>query len=477
MCRPLSTNLLRVYNYVLYMEAPLTKNAPLKKPTPPGKASRLEIGSWAMFDFANQAYTLLIITVVFSVIFPRFIVGDAPDFRLGNLLWSLSLAVSYFLVVLAAPLLGAIIDYTAAKKKFLFASYIFTVICTALLYLVEPGAIVLGILLIILSNFGYAVGESFIASFLPDLGEPKDLGKISGFGWAVGYIGGMISTAAVLLFIGEISFENFERLRWVGPLAAGFFLVGAIPTFLFLKERGQKRSRPAHVNYISLGFLRLGQTVKHIAEFKDLAVFLTALFFATAGLSIIISFTFIYGDQVIGWSTQIQTIMFITTQITAALGALLFGHIQDKVGARNTFCFTLLIWITAIFFIYWTPQLTLHINKAFSTTWEAQHVFLIVGCLAGLGLGATQSAGRALVGIFTPKGRSAEFFGFWGLSSKLAAIFGILGLGLLQTQFGLQNSILICALFFSLAFIVATLVNEKRGIKAAQNHMDSNFEK
>jgi len=138
---------------------------------------------------------LLIITVVFGDLYTRVIVGDGPDYRLCNLLWSVALATSYLMVVLFAPVAGAIMDATASRKKFLFASYLMTVSTTAMLYFVAPGWIMLGVLLIILSNFAYSIGEGFVASFLPGLGPPEDLGKISGFGWALGYIGGLRGTA------------------------------------------------------------------------------------------------------------------------------------------------------------------------------------------------------------------------------------------------------------------------------------------
>lgn len=156
---------------------PLIRRHPENAPAP-----RREIFGWAMFDFANQAYTLLIITVIFGDLFTRVIVGDAPDYRLGNLLWSVALAVSYAMVIVAAPFAGAIMDATASRKRFLAASWVLTIITTALLYFVEPGLVFFGMALIIASNFGYAIGESFIASFLPDLGPPEKLGWISGLG-------------------------------------------------------------------------------------------------------------------------------------------------------------------------------------------------------------------------------------------------------------------------------------------------------
>jgi len=187
-----------------------------------------------------------------------------------------------------------------------------------------------------------------------------------------------------------------------------------------------------------------------------------------AGLSIVISFAFIYGHQVIQWDDTARTLMFVITQFTAAGGAVLFGFIQDKIGAKKTFNITLVIWIIAIILIWATNDLTVFLNNLFGLSMESQTVFLFVGCLAGMGLGATQSASRAIVGLFSPETKSAEFFGFWGLSGKLAAILGILSLGIMQTYLGLHNAILLCSVFFLIAYLVNMKVSYKHGIQTAQ---------
>lgn len=439
-------------------------------------APKREIFGWAMFDFANQAYTLLIITVIFGDLFTRVIVGDAPDYRLGNLLWSIALAVSYLMVVAGGPLVGAAMDYSAARKRFLFASYLLTITATALLWFVEPGWIVLAMSLIIVSNFAYAIGENFIASFLPDLGPRQALGWISGLGWALGYIGGLVATAFTLAFLGDVSEENFDRIRWVGPFAAAFFLVAAIPTFIWLRERGARRSLPAGHTMVSAGFRRLRQTLREIARFRDLGWLLISIFFAMAGIYIIISFSFIYGSQVIRWEEHVRALMFVVVQITAAIGALGFGWIQTRIGARLTYMITLSLWILAIIAIWQTPAFTRLLEALFGVSWEAQYVFLFAGSLAGLSLGSSQSAGRALVGVLTPRGKSAEFFGFWGLAAKLAAVFGILGLGLIQAWFGLADAILFCIVLFVLALAAAVPVNEARGRDVAEGWRDPDVE-
>jgi len=431
------------------------------------RASKREIFGWAMFDFANQAYTLLIITVVFGDLYTRVIVGDAPDYRLGNLLWSLSLATSYLLVVVCAPVAGAVMDATASKKRFLFASYLVTVITTAMLYFVAPGWVILGVLLIIISNFAYSIGEAFIASFLPDLGPPEDLGKISGFGWALGYVGGMASALFVLLALGEVSAENFDRIRWVGPWAAFFFLITAIPTFLWVRERGHPQPLPSVKLMISTGLGRVRSTLSHVREKTDLAFLLLSVFFAMSGIYIIITYAFIYGAQVIVWDPEVRILMFILMQITAAAGALGFGLIAHRIGVLLIYRITLIMWITAIILIFLTPIIPDIAFRLAGLNWQAQYVFLVVSCVAGLSLGSCQSTTRTLVGLFSPLSRSAEFFGFWGLSMKLAGMTGVLSIGLLQLLFGLERAILFCALLFTVAFTVSLYVNEQRGCAAA----------
>jgi UMF1 family MFS transporter len=414
-----------------------------------------EVFGWAMFDFANQAYTLLIITVIFGDLFTRVIVADAPDYRLGNLLWSLALAASYLLVLIAAPVAGSIMDATRSRKRFLLASWLLTVAATAALYWVEPGLILLGMVLIVISNFGYAIGESFIASFLPDLGPPERLGWISGLGWALGYVGGLVATAFALVLLGDVSADNFERIRWVGPFAAAFFLLAAIPTFLFLSESGPRRRVRGGLQ-LSLGFRRVARSLITLRDRPGLGDLFVSIFFVMAGIYIVISFTFIYGSQVIGWDESTRVAMFIITQVTATIGALAFGWLQDRVGAVPVYRFTLVFWVIAVLAIYLTPWVSIQLTAILERPVEAQQVFLFVGAIAGLCLGSAQSAGRALVALMVPRQEAGRWFGFWGLAGKAAAIFGLVGIGLLQLWLGLANAILFCLLLFAAA-LVATV--------------------
>ncbi|MRR18247.1 MAG: MFS transporter [Deltaproteobacteria bacterium] len=436
------------------------------------KASRKELFGWVMFDFANSSYTTVIITVVFCIIFPRIIVGDGPEYRLGNLLWSTALSISYLLVLVTAPVFGAIMDYSASKKKFLFGSCLLTVLAAAALYFVEPGYVLLGMLLIILSNVGFSYSEAFVSSFLPGLGPPEDLGKISGYAWGVGYFGGLASTALVIFGLGAgvYTLENFANLRLVGPVTGLFFLIAAIPTFLWLRERSVPRALPPGETYLTVGIGRLKKTFHDIRDYKDLLILLASFFFAYAGLSIVISFAFIYGDQVVKWSGATQILMFVLTQITAAGGAFLFGFIQDRWKAKQTFIVTLMLWVIAVTLIYGVGGVTVFINRTLGLSIAQEHIFLVIGSIAGLGLGSTQSACRAMVGLFSPDTKSGEFFGLWGFTSRLSAIVGLMGLGFLQSLFGLHRAVLVCSVFFFIALVIVLFVNEERGKAAAGKH-------
>lgn len=433
------------------------------------QASRKEILGWAMFDFANSSYTTVIITVVYGVTFTRLVVGAAPDggLELGNLLWSVGLAVSYGLVVLTAPVLGAVMDFSAAKKKFLFASYLVTVLGTAALGLAGPGHYLWAMLWLVVSNYGFAAGESFASSFLPDLGPREQLGRISGFAWGLGYFGGLSSTLLVMK-LGASDATDFDRARWAGPITAGFFLVAAIPTFLWLRERGRPRPLPPGETHLSIGFRRLAGTWHAVGRFRDLAVFLLSMFFAMAGLAIIVSFAFLYGDQELGWSDTSRVWMFVLTQLTAAAGAMVFGWLQDRIGAKRTYQITLLWWLVCVLAIWQVERLAGWLPGR----WTAEGLFLLLGAVAGAGIGAVQSAARAMVGILSPRSRAGEFFGFWGMAGKLAAICGLVGFGLLQYRIGLRYAVLFCALLFLLAWLVALPVDEERGRRTAESTED-----
>ena len=373
----------------------------------------------------------------------------------GDFLWSFGNFLSQGLVLLTAPLLGAIADYSASKKKFLFLSYSTCIIFTLLLYLVKPGDVWLGIILFIFGNFAYSTGENLIASFLPELARPEDMGKISGFGWSLGYIGGLLSLVCCLPFLkGGFEMQNADNLRATNLVVAAFFLVGGIPTFLFVKQKKKASDLPAGSSYVKIGMQRIKETFRNIRQFSELFRFLIVFGIYNCGVTTVVYFASIYAVTTIHLTTKELIIFFLITQVSSSLGAFLFGLIQDKVGAKRTIYMTLTIWLIVA-------------AGAFLST--NRNTFYIIGNLAGLGLGSSQSAARALVGLFSPVQKSGEFFGFWGLFWKLSTAIGPLVFGTLSWATGSQRiAILSTGTFFLLGMIGLTFINEKRGIEAAR---------
>lgn len=420
--------------------------------------NKREIVSWCFFDFANSSFTTIIITIVFAVYFRNIIAGGA---RHADSLWALGNTISQVLVLLSAPLVGAIADFSASKKKFLLASYLLCVVFTALLTFTSPGDIWFALVVFIIANFGFSSGENLIASFLPEIARPEDMGKISGFGWALGYIGGLISLLVCFpLLKGGFGIENAQSLKMTNLVTALFFLVAGIPTFLWVHERKKASSLPPGMNYFGAGLARIRDTFSHIRRFRELFKFLILFGVYNCGVTTVVVFAAIYAVETIKLTPDEFLIFFLITQISASIGAFLFGLLQDKIGAKNTIYITLLIWLGVVAGAYYSTDRT---------------VFFIVGNLAGLGLGSSQSAARALVGLFSPAEKSAEFFGFWGLFWKLSTAIGPLVFGVLSSATGNQRlAILATGTFFLLGIIGLVWIDETRGREAAVAYSNQN---
>lgn len=430
-----------------------------------------EIFGWCTFDFANSAYTTIIITVCFNVIFTHLIVGpdSKANYATGNFLWSVTLSISWLLCALVGPLFGAMSDASHGRKWFLGASVGLCSLTTAGLFLVTPDRVVLAAVLVILSNLGFSLSENFISSFLPHIATPSNIGKISGLAWGLGYFGGLGSILICHWATGFVyTPENFDSLRLIGPITAGFFVVGALPTFLFLREPTESTPYRGATNVVCKAYSRLRGTFCNIRRYKDLARFLTANFFFQGGIAIVISFTALYADQIVGISGRWQAALFISLQVSAALGAFFFGWLWHRIGAIAIINITLFVWIATGLMIYFLPQL-----GHFIGTKDLKPLFVLIGNIAGLCLGATQSCARALVGIFSPPEKSGEFFGFWGFSGKLAAVCAIVLFGWLQKSVRIENAILLCSLFFGLGLFLNWGVDEKRGRALAMSWADN----
>jgi len=416
----------------------------------PGVQKR-EVFAWAMYDFANSGYTTVVLTAVFNAYFVSVIAQKA---EWATFAWTAILAVSYLAVMIAGPLIGAYADAHAAKKKVLMVVTAGCVISTALLWQSGPGTIVWAAIFIIISNFCYAIGENITAAFLPELARPDSLGKVSGWGWGWGYVGGLVALGLCLAWIMTAASRGqstSEAVPATNLITAVIYLLGATVTFAVLRERAVPvpQTKPQ-----STAFSRLAATAREAARYRDLLrVFLCGTCYQ-AGVATVITLAAIYAQEVMGFTTQDTLILVLVVNVTACIGALAFGYVQDIIGKKNALGIALVGWLAMVLFAW------------FATT---PSLFWVAANLAGICMGSSQSAGRALVAFFSPPERAAEFFGLWGVATRLSAILGPLTYGVVSWVSGGNHrlAMLITGVFFVAAMLVLAGVNEARGRVAA----------
>lgn len=426
--------------------------------------TRREVVSWAMFDFANSSYTTIIITVAFSVYFTKFVAAGAD----ADWLWGLAIWITNALVLLMAPVIGAIADGSGRKKQFLFLSYVLCVAGTAGLYFAVPGAVPLAMALLVISNVGFVAGENFAGAFLPELSTPDNVGRISAIGWGIGYFGGLASLLLVRPLLAGLNLEPTElttaantelfgevRLAWV--VTAAFFAVAAIPTFAFLRERAPRGGEPLW-SYVSVGFARLRRTAREVGRFRQLRRFLSVYFVYHAGLTVVIAFAGIIYERTFGFTASELITLFIALQFASAGGAWAFGFIQDRLGSRLTIQLVLMIWVASCVGIFFAS------NR--SHYWG-------IALLAGIGIGALQTASRALVGLMSPPAKAGEFFGFLGMVSRAAYATGPLIFGRIASATGShRTAMLTLSLLFVGGLLGMFAVDESEGRRAAEEWVD-----
>jgi UMF1 family MFS transporter len=405
-----------------------------------------EVWAWSMYDFANSGYTTVVITAVFSAYFVSAVAGNA---EWATFAWTAALSVSYALILFTGPLVGAWADAHAAKKKLLMYSTVGCVLFTALLYFASPGAVAPALFLIVISNYFFGVGENVIAAFLPELADSNAMGRVSGWGWAFGYLGGLTALGICLFYIlGSKGAPATHTVPISMLITAAFFAVCAAPTFIFLKERA--KPQPQTGNPLA----RVMQTLHHTRQYKDLGRFLLCIVFYQAGVTAVVSLAAIYAEQAMKFTTQQTIELILVVNVTAAVGAFGFGYLQDAIGHVRAIALTLVGWIVMVILAFY--------SKDTFTFWIAAN-------LAGLCMGSSQAAGRALVGYLAPPARLAEFFGLWGFAVKGASIFGPLTYGLVTWIFAGNHrlGILAIGLYFAIGLALLAGVNVARGRAAA----------
>ena len=402
-----------------------------------------EAWAWSMYDFANSAYTTVVITAVFGAYFVSAVAAKA---EWATFAWTAALSVSYALVLITGPAIGAHADRHAAKKRLLFFTTIGCVVFTAALYFVQPGAVALALVLVLVSNYFFGAGENLIAAFLPELADSKAMGRVSGWGWAFGYLGGLIALGLCLFYIlGNAEKPATETVPVTMLITAAFFALAATPTFLVLRERAQPR--PAQRQ-------RILESLRAAGPHRDLRTFLFCILFYQAGISAVVALAAIYAEQAMKFTTQQTIVLILVVNVTAAIGAFGFGYLQDAIGHVRALALTLGGWIAMVLIAFFSRD---------------EPTFWVAANLAGLCMGSSQAAGRAMVGYLAPPARLGEFFGLWGLAVKAASIFGPLTYGVVTWIFAGNHrlGILATGAYFVIGLVILMRVDTERGRVAA----------
>ena len=397
---------------------------------PENPPRRGRIFSWTLFDFANTAFSVIVVTVIYSRYFTSHVAGGR------RWLWGVAVSLSMIFAAILSPPLGAAADYARSRKKFLLLFTLVCVVCTALLYFVEAEMVVLGMVLFILANIGFEGGLVFYDAFLPSITTRGSYGRVSGYGFGMGYLGAL----AVLLIVGfmlpdSAAPDYFFYVRLSFVVAAGFFLVFSLPMFLFVPEPAQERERPS--SYIRKGMSEAIATFNALFrqnQYPSISRFLVAFFIYNDGILTVIAFAAIFAEETLHMSNADIVTFFAIVQTTAVIGSLVFGVITDKIGPKKTITYTLIIWIVISVGAFFVQTVT---------------EFYAVALAAGVAIGSSQSASRSMMALLTPKEREAEFFGFYdGLCGKASAVVGPLVYGAIADLAGTRVASLSIGMFF-----------------------------
>lgn len=429
--------------------------------TTPVAASRRDVPkivwSWALYDWANSAFTTLVVTFVYSTYFTKAI---APDEVTGTTWWSRAVAVSALLTAALAPILGAAADQAGARKRFLAVTTALCVGATTLLGFVSPSMANAGLValtLFVIADISFETGNIFYNAFLPTIASPERIGRVSGYGWGLGYAGGLVCMGLALAgfvrpevpWFGLSTVDGFN-VRATNFLVAAWFLVFSIPLFLVVPER-----RLTGVRVDPRAALReLARTIRTIRQYGEIVKFLIARLVFNDGLVTVFAFGGIYAAGTFGMSLSEVILFGVALNVTSGLGAVAFGFVDDKIGGKKTILVTLVALSLATLLAVWAP----------TRLW-----FWIAGLLIGIFVGPNQSASRSLMGRFVPERHQAEFFGFFAFSGKATSFLGPLLLGTLTQAFDSQRvGVATVIAFFVVGGVLLATVDERRGITAAR---------
>ena len=417
---------------------------------PSNESKRSRILAWTLFDFANTAFSVIIVTVIYSRYFTSHVAGGQ------RWLWGLSVSLSMIIAAILSPPLGAAADFSHNRKRFLLLFTLVSILSTALLFFVQGGMILTGMLLFISANIGFEGGLVFYDAFLPSLTPKTSYGRVSGYGFAMGYVGALVVLLIVNFLLPESTNPDYflyVRLSFV--VSALFFLVFSLPLFFIVPEPEQRH--PRLESYVKDGIQRANTTFKSLfikREYPSIARYLVAFFIYNDGVLTVIAFAAIFAEEILHMGDKEIIVFFAVVQTSAVLGSIFFGIITDKIGPKKTISITLILWILIAVSSYFVQTVS---------------EFYIVALTAGIAIGSSQSASRSLMALLTPKEREAEFFGFYdGLCGKASAVIGPLVYGIISDIFNERAAALFIGVFFitGLALLQGVVEPER---KASEN--------
>ena len=442
--------------------------------------NRGEVLAWSMYDFANQPFTNIVVTFIYGTFFTTIVASDEIS---GTQQWSHAVSVTAIIVALLSPIMGALADRGGYRKTFMFVFTWLTVVATTALYFVMPGEIFRALFWFVIANVGFEMGAVFCNAYLPDISHSKNIGRISGYGWSLGYVGGLIALALAMVFLVQtdtpvFGFEKgeasaYENIRATNLLVAVWFALFSIPTFLFLRDR--KPDKKALLKNVKHTLKDFRQTVKELRAYPQIMKFLLARLVYNDGLVTIFAFGGIYAAGTLNFTFDEIMLMGIVLNVTAGLGSFLMGFLDDWVGGRMTIKVTLVGLMIAIVLAIAAPDLRPSLQyvlggDAVPDFITGKNIFWIAAVLIGIFSGPNQAASRSLMGRFTPEEKKNEFFGFFAFSGKATAFVGPFLFGVLTVLFESQRAgIFVIFFFFLIGFILLHKVNENLGMEQGRS--------
>jgi len=419
---------------------------------------------WYLYDFGNSAYAAVVLLAIYSAYFKGSVVGGAE----GSRLWGISVGIAMLVSAVISPILAVIADHSAFKKRFLFFFSSLSWMFTGMLFFVQKGDIFWGMLFFILAEIGYRSGQVFYNSLLTDVAEPEEIGRVSANGWAIGSAGGILCLLLVLPAIVLVKGSDLP-VRGAFVFTSIFFVISALPIFLWVRERGDHKPLPEGKNYLTLAFSRLGRTFRSVRHFNEFLKFIIAFLIFNDGIVMALDFAAIIGAVLYGMNQTQLIILMILVQFASIFGAYLSGLYGERVGFMRALIVSLLLMIAAVVWMFFNTTLT---------------GFFIIASLAGFALTGVQAVTRTMAGIFAPKGQSAEFYSFFAIAGKTSSfigptVYGFLATGvalrleaqgmatLLAEQAGQRVGIISIAVFLVVGLLVLLTVSDQRARKAA----------